>query len=106
MDRTGERGMAWFTLYLLNLLWATAGTSTQTQSSCCEYAMSPKELREAGTLGLGRDLAPWGLLMRKRLETAVGTGIPTWVRQGVRVLVHLPSLNNISSSRCQSTRLY
>ncbi|XP_023378657.1 gastric intrinsic factor [Pteropus vampyrus] len=26
--------MAWFTLYLLNLLWATAGTSTQTQSSC------------------------------------------------------------------------
>ncbi|ELK13503.1 Gastric intrinsic factor [Pteropus alecto] len=34
MDRTGERETAWFTLYLLNLLWATAGTSTQTQSSC------------------------------------------------------------------------
>ncbi|XP_039101011.1 cobalamin binding intrinsic factor [Hyaena hyaena] len=26
--------MAWFTLYLLNLLWAVAGTSTQTQRSC------------------------------------------------------------------------
>ncbi|XP_058382758.1 cobalamin binding intrinsic factor [Diceros bicornis minor] len=26
--------MAWFALHLLNLLWAMAGTSTQTQSSC------------------------------------------------------------------------
>ncbi|XP_062053848.1 cobalamin binding intrinsic factor [Lepus europaeus] len=26
--------MAWFSLHLLNLLWALAGTSTQTQSSC------------------------------------------------------------------------
>ncbi|XP_055149977.1 cobalamin binding intrinsic factor [Symphalangus syndactylus] len=26
--------MAWFALYLLSLLWATAGTSTQTRSSC------------------------------------------------------------------------
>ncbi|XP_016055919.1 PREDICTED: gastric intrinsic factor [Miniopterus natalensis] len=26
--------MAWLTLYLLNLLWATAGTSTQPRSSC------------------------------------------------------------------------
>ncbi|XP_015974488.2 cobalamin binding intrinsic factor isoform X2 [Rousettus aegyptiacus] len=26
--------MAWFTLYLLNLLWATAGTSTESRSSC------------------------------------------------------------------------
>ncbi|KAM7084662.1 cobalamin binding intrinsic factor [Molossus nigricans] len=26
--------MAWFTLYLLNLLWGMAGTSTQTRSSC------------------------------------------------------------------------
>lgn len=32
--------MAWFTLYLLNLLWATAGTSTESRSSCCEYAVS------------------------------------------------------------------
>ncbi|XP_024429747.3 cobalamin binding intrinsic factor [Desmodus rotundus] len=34
MGRTGEGAMAWFSLCLLNFLWATAGTSTQTQSSC------------------------------------------------------------------------
>lgn len=56
MDRTGERGMACFTLFLLNLLWAVAGPSTQARSSCCEYGVFPKQVREAVTPGTGRSL--------------------------------------------------
>lgn len=48
--------MAWFTLYLLNLLWALADTSTQTQSSCCKYRLFPEDIREADTQETGGNL--------------------------------------------------
>lgn len=65
VDRTRESGMAWFTLHLLNLLWAVAGTSTWTQSSCCEYGGSSREVREAAPPGKGGNLTHGGLLRRK-----------------------------------------
>uniref|UniRef100_E9PM21 Cobalamin binding intrinsic factor n=1 Tax=Homo sapiens TaxID=9606 RepID=E9PM21_HUMAN len=48
--------MAWFALYLLSLLWATAGTSTQTQSSCCEYDVFPRRSGKQLPWGRGCDL--------------------------------------------------
>lgn len=84
MGRTGERGMAWFTLYLLNLLWAVGGTSTQAQSSCCEYGGFPKQVRGAGTPGMGRNLGHRGLLMRVA-KSSTRYRSSEWVSQGASV---------------------
>lgn len=83
--------MAWFTLYLLNLLWALAGTSTQTRSSCCKYSVFPDYVREADTQGTGGNLR-YRFADKKVVKKAITIRAPKWVSHGGRVWFIFPDL--------------